>query len=45
MTDVEGVAEPVEPPPPAAAPAGPAAIGALVVTLSLGALRNRWRRR
>jgi ABC-2 type transport system permease protein len=45
VTDVEGAAEPVEPPPPAAAPAGPAAIGALVVTLSLGALRNRWRRR
>jgi hypothetical protein len=32
-------------PPPAAAPAGPGAVAALVLTLSLGALRNRWRRR
>ena len=32
-------------PPPAIAPAGAGAVAVLVVTLSMGALRNRWKRR
>lgn len=38
-------APPSDVPPPAAAPASAGALAALVVTLSLGALRNRWKRR
>ena len=33
------------PPAPAAAPAGAGALAALVISLSLGAMRNRWKRR